>query len=283
MTFDQQTLQHSMRRSFLLPSTLSLPPPVQWLTIFCVDNAQPANAPAFDAAFTPPVRLWRIPPSTLPLLPSMQWYRQARQQAIALQQALFRRVDRPSVQACAERLGLWRDGAIVVRNELEMAVLVDYCVYNHMIDGRMLVDVYLEEMELAEDSQERELLEAMNRNYYSMFVVEAAEREKGAGLRDLLRDEKVLVVDWGVELKGEKGMRIASRLLPFPDYDLSITSGAALHISPDSMRDVVTQLAGHFTGGVDIENLPADKRAELEAIIIRTLLEREESLVAEYM
>ncbi len=202
------------------------------------------------------------------------WYRQARQQAVTLQQALFRRIDRESVLDFARRLGLVNGGSIVVRNELEMAVLVDVAVYNHRIGERSLLDVYLEEMELATDSGERQLLEAMNRSYYSMFIVEAAEREKGAGLRDLLRDERLLVVDWGIETRAEKGHRIATRVLPFPDYDLSMTSGAGIRISPESMREIVPRLATEFQGGVDLERLPPERRLQLEITIAGTLIAR---------
>jgi hypothetical protein len=66
----------------------------------------------------------------------------------------------------------------------------------------------------------------MQQAFYSVFMVEQAERGLGIAARDLVSDKSVVIVDLGLGSTAKRGLLLAGRAMPFDEYYM--TTGAAL-------------------------------------------------------
>lgn len=161
---------------------------------------------------------------------------------------------------------------MVFGDEDELSVLFDYCLYNYPRNGKSVIDRHLELSPPPAISDERLLLEAMSHSYYSLFLVEDIQTDKGATLRDLLCDETLCLIDIGIGQSARPGMILAGRVLPLADFHMA--SGTFIPVQGQEMRREVMLIVEKF-----LKNKKAGEalfssghEAAFSAQIIRTLL-----------
>jgi hypothetical protein len=110
--------------------------------------------------------------------------------------------------------------------------------------------------------------EAMSHPRYSMFEVEEVHRGTSVTMRDVVRDDSLLVVDEGLSRSMRRRCTLAYRLLPFPEYWM--TTGSGFPLTREAVAEIQnTVLPGlRSTERPDLSRLSAKAEVELERAII---------------
>lgn len=175
----------------------------------------------------------------------------------------------------AKELGMVDGDRLVFGSEHEMAVTMDHCLYDLRRNGRRAIDRYLAQARFELGSPELELAAAMPHARYSVFVVEDVYRGAGLGLRDLLRQEPVRLLDRNLSETAEAGMALATRILLFDDFGM--TTGAGLPFDRQ-MAEELRHRAGPWLQqearkGLDIAHMMAKQHARFATFATRTALD----------
>jgi hypothetical protein len=147
-----------------------------------------------------------------------------------LNNAIFARLPRESLNRGAHRLGMLQGRAIEYGDENELSVLMDYCIYDVFIRGHNAVEQYAIDFPPLPGSDEYANLEAMRSSRYTLIVVLELAPGVGCQIYDMFADESRFLADVGFSNTAEPGMLVATRLLDFGDF--VTTSGAALPLGP---------------------------------------------------
>jgi hypothetical protein len=172
-----------------------------------------------------------------------------------------------AIGSVAAEFGLIERDTLLLNSEEEMVILFDHLIYGR--GGRTPVQKYLAKLPVTRDPDKLLVREAMSRPRYSMFEVEEAHRGTGVTMRDLVRDDSLLVVDEGLSRSMRRGRALAYRLLPSPEYWM--TTGGGFPLSREAVAEIRdTFLQGlRATEGPDLSRLSAKVEVELERAIIR--------------
>jgi hypothetical protein len=201
-------------------------------------------------------------------------YEQLRRAALPLNHRLVETLPKSVLDEGGKKLGILRKGVLVLDSEDEIAVLMDYCLYDVRRQGKNAVERYLAESPPPPGSDERVLLEAMLQARYSLFVVEAAEPGVGVTIRDLLRDEPLFLLDVGFSRTAPVGLVLATRIIA-PEGIVK-TTGAALPVGvlPAAERGRFLQQLTSAFQGADFLDVPPEKASDFVATVIRTCLQQ---------
>lgn len=201
-------------------------------------------------------------------------YKQLRQAALRLNNRLVETLSRSVLDEGGKKLGILRGYVLTLDSEDEIAVLMDYCIYDVRRRGVNAVERYLAKSPPAPDSDEMTLLQAMRQAYYSLFAVEAVERGVGVHVKDLLRDESLFLVDVGFGSSAPLGMILAARVTA-PE-GIAMTTGAALPFGLLSAEEsaVLVQGVSAILPGVDFRRPSPSEASNLSGLIIRTCLQQ---------
>ncbi len=166
-------------------------------------------------------------------------YKRLRAAGRKLSDKLVARLPKDVLEEGGRKLGIFREGTFVFDTEDEMAVLMDYCIYDVRRKGRNAIEQYLIESPPDPESIEMEHLRAMQHATYSIFFVESVIRGVGVTVRDILSEATLLIIDMGFASTAVPGALFASRLLRHEDF--AMTGGAAIPIGavPESEQAAV--------------------------------------------
>ena len=153
-------------------------------------------------------------------------YKRLRKAALRLNNRLVKTLSRSVLDEGGKKLGILQGNVLTLDSEDEIAVLMDYCIYDVRRRGANAVERDLAKSPPTPESDEMTLLQAMRQAYYSLFAVEAVERGVGVHVKDLLRDESLFLVDVGFGSSAPLGMILAARVT-VPE-GIAMTTGAAL-------------------------------------------------------
>ncbi len=182
-------------------------------------------------------------------------YQRLRHVRMRLNNELVSRLPIDDLKEGAKKLGMLRGDTIVLDNEDESSVLMDYCIYNVSRRGRNAVEQYLCDRPPDPDSDEMTCLHAMQHATYALVVVLDVEPGVGCHIRNLFTDETRLLVDMGLSQSAQRGAIMATRLIDYGEYVTA--SGAALPLgilADDQLADWQRMLAA---GRVDANSDPA--------------------------
>jgi hypothetical protein len=200
-------------------------------------------------------------------------YKQLRKVGLELNNRLMKTLSKSILDEGGHKLGILKKNVLVLDSEDEVALLADFCIYNVRRDGKNAIERYLEEAPPPPDSDEMVLLQAMRQARYSLFECESAELGVGVYVRDLLRGERLFLMDVGFSQTGSPGLILAARVMA-PE-GMNQTTGAALPVGrvPPGQRypflqELVTQL-----GLSDPDQLARPEGDDMVARLIRSCLQ----------
>jgi hypothetical protein len=201
-------------------------------------------------------------------------YKQLRKAALPLNTRLVKTLPKDVLDEGGKNLGILKKNQLVLDTEDELAVLMDFCIYDVRRKGVNAVETFLNEKPPKPGSDERVLLEAMARARYSLFEVEETEPGVGVQVLDVLRDETLFLVDVGFSKSSRPRMVLATRIMAAEE--ITMTTGAALPFSALSVaeRTRVLQQISTKLDGVAFRDLSPEKASELTTLIIRTCLQK---------
>jgi hypothetical protein len=197
-------------------------------------------------------------------------YNRLRQVRFDLNSTLVETLDKRAIDEGASKLGLLRRGMLVFESEEEMPALMDYCIHNFRDGGRNAARKYLEESPPPPGSEERAVLTAMLKSYYSLFQVLDVARGVGVTVQDLLRGDTAFLADIGFGGTAEKGAMLAARVIPMEGF--LMTSGASLPVHAPAMVQIRKGLERTFAPETDFTRLTPQQEADLAALVIRACL-----------
>lgn len=198
-------------------------------------------------------------------------YRRLRQVRLSLNNALVKSLDKGAIEECGRKLGLLRRGTLVLDSEQELAVLMDYAIFDFRKGGRNAVQRYLAASSSAPESDERILLEAMTEARYGLFQVVEVKRGLGVAVRDILRGDTGFLVDIGFGDTAREDFVLATRVIPQPDF--LITGGAALPVIGGALAQIRAGLARKYDPeATDFAHLTPEQETDLTTLVVRTLL-----------
>lgn len=190
-------------------------------------------------------------------------YRQLRAAGRALNRVLADAIPAGAEIECGKLLGLVENDQLAFSSDNDAAVLIDFCIYHHRIDGRTLVDRYRAENPPDSDSDEWVLLDAMANAYYSLFNILDVRPDVGVRCHDILRREPVFVLDGHLSLTGEPNMILASQAMA-PE-GITMFTGAMLPVTQEAMDGIVEWL-GTFDS-LHVSQNPARLTPEQEDVL----------------
>jgi hypothetical protein len=199
-------------------------------------------------------------------------YQDLRKVALRLNNRLAESLSRSILDEGGKKLGILRGNTLVLDTEDEIAVLMDYCIYDVRRKGLNAVERYLAESPPPADSDEMILHQAMRHARYSLFAVEALEPRVGVQVHDLLLKEPLFLMDIGFSRTAPLGMVLAARV--YAPEGILQTTGAALPVGvlPAAGRAKLLQGVLKQFQEADLRNLSPEQASELSATVIRTCL-----------
>jgi hypothetical protein len=193
-------------------------------------------------------------------------YKAAREATSRICSEILKRSASRVLDEAARRLKMRHGSKVVFGSESEMAVLMDYALFDVRHKGQNLIERELDKSRLPADAFDRTCLEAMGRATYSVFKVESIERCCGVRAADLRTGESHLIVDLGFASSGRKGLALAMRL--FHHDGFAMCSGAAIPIGYLGGRD-------QATADILLTEITSDRDGHLDpAPLIRKLLQQ---------
>jgi hypothetical protein len=197
-------------------------------------------------------------------------YLRLRQIGMKLSHRLVETLGKDAFDKAGRSLGILHNGKLVLGSEDELAVVMDYCIYDVYRGGRNAVQRMLADSPPS-DPDELALLKAQTRAYYSIFQVVGLERGAGVTVKDMLRKDTIFVMDGGFSQTAKIGFGLASRVIPLDGFFM--TGGAALPVDKRAVHRIDDDLQRWIDSGKDLAHLTAAENAELTAQIIRGCLE----------
>lgn len=147
---------------------------------------------------------------------------------------------------------------LLVPDEAGETLVGSYLVYHAPMEGRLLVDRWLEREGHTLDDEDRAWVEANRAAGLSLFEVVEAEPRRSVTLRDLLRGGERIVVERTASLVMEPGMACCGRVLDFDGLSLLVgMHGNPLGVTPvlDLAEELIEALAGQGAETVPSEAL----------------------------
>jgi hypothetical protein len=158
---------------------------------------------------------------------SLDRYHAFRDAAKALtQQMMDALVDRAVLMRAGRALGVARGDTFVFESEAETNVLMDYALYEDLVDGRSVVQRYRDQATGLNPTQQA-LLDAMAQAFTSLFrITDTLPAEHALGLTDLLDQRPdVRLIDIRFSQTAAAGMLLFTRIVPLPE--MNMTTGMA--------------------------------------------------------
>ena len=200
-------------------------------------------------------------------------YRRFRQLGVALNLKLVKTIDKGALDEAGRRLGILKNGTLVLDTEDQMSVLMDYCLHNVWIDGQNAVQRYREQSPPRSGSDEMLLLTAMLDGHYAL--IEVLDTEPGVGLtvRDHLRGVTHFLADIGMSQTAKIGSVFATRLFSLEEHGFLMTGGAGLPVTAPVFRKIKKELDRRFSPKIDFARLTPTDESDLAALVIRICLD----------
>jgi hypothetical protein len=207
----------------------------------------------------------------LPSVKDIEHYNQRREIAIPFNHKLVEQLPKSAIKECAKKLGMLHRNTLVVSCEDEVSVLMDYCLFHFRINKVNMISRHLLMSPPAKDSIEMELLETMQKAYYSLLIVEKVFENKGVLVFDAVNKKDIFLIDLGLSISADAGMMFASHIIPIDQFYR--TSGAMLPIPDSLFEDEIASIVEKFFTKNDV--LSPAQEALFAAQVIRAALKAE--------
>jgi hypothetical protein len=181
------------------------------------------------------------------------------------QMALWRRVEPEMMRAACGVMATATGCDFLPKDDDSIAMVLNDCCFNVFFPGRRtLVDVYVAER-LPENDDERAVLQAHQRSYFSLFELMQLLPGIGARLRDLFTDEMILLVYPRLAETMRPGLVLPVRVLPLDDFHVLFNGPIPFNNVPSVQQYEESLFKAYGQYGVQKGRaLNAEQRANIE-------------------
>ncbi|HUO10312.1 MAG TPA: hypothetical protein VM008_18545 [Phycisphaerae bacterium] len=176
-------------------------------------------------------------------------------------------LDTRTYRAAARKFGLLKGNTLLLEAESELIILGDFCIYSLRGRGETTVARYLATLPTTNSEDDAAVRDAMERTRYSIYRLEEQGKRAVMRFQDMLRGDRLWVVDENLSRTLKRGALLAGRMIPVPTYWMS--TGAAFPVS-NGVLGVVKSALPVAPGGTE-ETLP-QARAEMEEQLARMII-----------
>lgn len=166
---------------------------------------------------------------------------------------------------------MWEDGKLVFQHEDHMGVLWDYAQYDYRVRGQNAVERRLARGDVAEGSDEQRVLEAMAEARFTLVEIQEIVPDLGARALDHIYGKRFPLADVGLAKTGERGLVLATRLLPFKGW--MMTSGAPLPFDPELAKLFLDGVRGGMNDLASLRLVAHEQRKHIAKNLIALALE----------
>jgi SEC-C motif-containing protein len=198
------------------------------------------------------------------------------------QTALWRRVDEGMMRAACGVIKTATGCDFLPKDDDSIATMLNYCCFNVFLPGhRTLVDVYVA-TRTAESDDERAVLHAHQRSFFSLFELLEVVPRIGARLRELFTDEIIVVVYPRLAETMRPGLVLPVRVLPLEEFHVLFNGPVPFHKVASVQQYEETLFKNYGEHGVQKGRaLNEEQRGNIETFeMIKTLSLRSPELVS---
>lgn len=127
-------------------------------------------------------------------------------------------------QKSSRLLGAVKGDILVLDNEDEMNILMDFALREYKIKKQSTTEIYREKIG-GKNEIEKEILDAFVSSYTSLFkIISISKTEKSLILNDILNlntKENINMIDRALSKNAEPGLLLFIRIVPFKDFNMS--------------------------------------------------------------
>jgi len=122
----------------------------------------------------------------------------------------------------ARLLGAARGDILVLDNEDEMSILMDFALREYRVNKQTTVEIYQKKIG-GENEIEKEILDAFISSYTSLFkIISISKAEKSLILEDMLnKKDDIKIIDRSLSKSAELGVLVFIRIVPVKDFNMS--------------------------------------------------------------
>ncbi|HEV3121673.1 MAG TPA: hypothetical protein VGY53_07215, partial [Isosphaeraceae bacterium] len=175
-----------------------------------------------------------------PYLGYLAAYQRIRQTKFRLNNILAQTLSKSAIDESGRKLGILKGDILAFGAEDEVAVLMDYAIYNCPANGRNAVQVYFEKTPPPPQSEEMAVLKALLEARYTLL--EVSEKVPGVGLvvKDLRTDEAHFLCDINLGTTATLPMVLATRVVAMEGF--LMTGGAALPVISPALNRIARRI-----------------------------------------
>ena len=205
----------------------------------------------------------------LPTSDEVKRYKIMRSSWIGLNEKLVKQLTRQAIQECGKKLGVYKQGNLILDHEDEISVLMDYIIFHYRRNNVNAVSRYLALSHHENGSLEMSMLQSMLESFFSIFVVLAVCSGKGVIVGDIISDNELFITDIGFGHSAKPNMMFAANVFPFDKFYM--TSGAVLPIPGSLFKEKIDSIIDKFYK--DDNELTPNQEAAFAAQVIRAALQ----------
>lgn len=169
--------------------------------------------------------------------PEVRKYEVMRELGMELNSKLLDSLPRSFIQEAAKRLGLFQKNALAFQNEQELVVLMDYVIHHWVIQGKKVIDVYLEGHKDSLSPDYKEWFQAQGKSFFSIIQIKDVPGFAHVVVQDLIRDREFLLIDRSLSLSATADNMFVTNIVPFKDFFMS--TGALIPVDkPELMNEI---------------------------------------------
>eukprot|EP01035_Chromulina_nebulosa_P021680 gene21680-28055_t len=143
---------------------------------------------------------------------------------------LLPKIPHSDFQAAAQKLKMYENGSILAQTTQEAFVLLDYCLFHTLKNGKNLVEQKLETHITTLSDEEKSVYGVLKNAFFAVLRVDAVLVEGGIAVFDLIREEYFLLFDHSFAQSAQPRMLMVCHLVQQSGFVL--TTGASIPITP---------------------------------------------------
>jgi hypothetical protein len=196
-------------------------------------------------------------------------FERLREARLQVHTALAELLPKLALETCAQRLGLWRNGAYALRNQTEMYILLDFALYSYRDHGISLQQQYLTQSGVNVTPEQKLYVEASMQSRFRLFTIDNVVPNLGVNVRDVLNRDTFFVKDQAFSHSFSMGTSLAGRIVEFPTF--AITSGVAIPL-PESALPLLLHKIERFFAKKPLQPLAESDNLKIQLLVLQLCL-----------
>jgi hypothetical protein len=161
-------------------------------------------------------------------------YPEIRKRGIDLNQKILKKLSKDDFKACARQLKVWHNKTLVLDDENQLDLLMDYAMYAYRPHGVSLAEKYQRLFSQNLDPFEKALLQRMTKARYALYQIDSTNSEDTLQATDIFSKASYTLIDYQLARSAWEGLILANHLIEFDGF--FVQTGVAVVATKDIMQ-----------------------------------------------